>query len=75
VVQGIFDKYGSESVHALLDDMGVSEAMVVHELRALFGPMLAHARQTGLRELQVRQRLEPFYASDAVARLLDQTST
>lgn len=70
VVDAIFEKYGAESVLTLLDDMGVSEEMVVHELRTLFGPVRAHARQTGLREQQVRQRLEPFYASDAVASLL-----
>jgi hypothetical protein len=49
--------------------------MVVHEVRTLFGPVRAHARQTGLREQQVRQRLEPFYTSDAVASLLASRST
>jgi hypothetical protein len=75
VVDAIFEKYGAESVLTLLDDMGVSEQMVVHELRTLFGPVRTHARQTGLREQQVRQRLEPFYASDAVATLLMQRQT
>lgn len=75
VVDAIFDKYGAESVLTLLDDMGVSESMVVHELRALFAPVRAHARQTGLRELQVRQRLERFYTSEAVATLLVQRDT
>jgi hypothetical protein len=70
VVDAIFQTYGGESVQSLLDEMGVQEAMVVHELRTLFGPVLAHATQTGLRELQVRQRLEAFYASDAVSTLL-----
>ena len=70
VVDAIFEKYGGESVLTLLDDMGVSQSMVVDELRTLFGPVLAHARQTGLRELQVRQRLARFYESEPVAQLL-----
>jgi hypothetical protein len=70
VVDAIFEKYGGESVLTLLDDMGVSQSMVVDELRTLFGPVLAHAGQTGLRELQVRQRLARFYESEPVARLL-----
>jgi hypothetical protein len=70
VVDAIFRKYGGESVQSLLDDMGVSEAMIVHEVRTLFGPVLAHAHQTGLRELQVRQRLLRFYESDVVSQLL-----
>jgi hypothetical protein len=57
-------------VSLLLEDMGVTQAMVADELRTLFGPMVAHARQTGLREVQVRQRLARFYESEPVAQLL-----
>jgi hypothetical protein len=70
IVEAIFAKYGGESVLLLLEDMGVSQTMVIDELRTLFGPVLAHARQTGLRELQVRQRLALFYESEPVALLL-----
>jgi len=72
VVDAIFEKYGGESVLTLLDDMGVSQSMVVNEVRTLFGPMLAHAQKTGLRELQVRQRLTRFYESLPVTELLAQ---
>jgi hypothetical protein len=71
VVDAFFDKYGSESVRALLEDMGVTSAMVVHEVRTLFEPMLGLAARTGLREAQIRQRLARFYQSDLARSLLE----
>ncbi|MDB4986126.1 MAG: hypothetical protein JWN04_1304 [Myxococcaceae bacterium] len=70
VVGVFFAKYGAESAQSFLDDMGVTEAMVAHELRALIAPMFAHAERTGFVERQIRLRLEPFYRSEALAALL-----
>jgi len=70
VVDAFFAKYGSESVQALLEDMGVTESMVVDELRILFAPVLALAERTGLRERQIRQRLLRFYESEGLQALL-----
>ena len=71
MVDAFFAKYGAESVQALLDDMGVNEAMVTNELHTLFVPMIDHAARTGLLESRLRARLLPFYDSPAVAALLD----
>lgn len=70
VVDAIYAQYGNESLQTFLEDMGVSESMIASELRTLLGPVLAHAERTGLREQQIRARLEPFYRSEAALSLL-----
>jgi hypothetical protein len=72
VVFALFEQYGPESVQTLLDDMGVTEEMVAHELHALVAPMVNHAAETGFYERLVRARLEPFYRSGDVVSLLAQ---
>ncbi|MDB4971758.1 MAG: hypothetical protein JWN48_99 [Myxococcaceae bacterium] len=71
VVDAVFGKFGGESVQSVLDDLGVDELMVAHELRALVAPMFAQAAQTGFLEQQIRARLEPFYRSTAARALLE----
>jgi hypothetical protein len=63
VVAGVFAKYGSESLAALIEDMGVSREMVATELKTLLAPVLEHATKTGFLEQQIRQHLGDFYES------------
>ena len=71
VVGFFFDKYGDESAASLVEDMGVSKEMFIHEIQIFAAPLVEAARETGFLEAQIRARLEPFYASDAVASILD----
>lgn len=70
VVEGIYEKYGSEPVTVWLEDMGVSQDMILAEVEALAPPALELLHRTGYLEQRLRHRLEGFYASEEVARLL-----
>jgi hypothetical protein len=71
LVDFFFAKYGQESMASLIDDMGVTEGMVAHELKTLLVPIIAQADRSGLLEQQVRARLEAFYRSPLAAALID----
>jgi len=70
VLAHFFDKYGQQSVSSLIEDMGVDEQMVAHELKVFLGPLLAEAGRTGFLEQQIRAQLEPFYRSQALSEIL-----
>jgi hypothetical protein len=66
----LFEKYGEESLAALILDMGVTEEMVASELRTFLGPLLEHAFRTGFLEQQLRALLAPFYRSPEALAVL-----
>jgi hypothetical protein len=70
LVGHFFDKYGEDSLLSLIDDMGVTQDMVVVDVRELAGPVVALARSTGWLEQRVRAHLEPFYRSERVEEIL-----
>jgi hypothetical protein len=70
LVDYFFTKYGQETLLALIDDMGVSEAMVRDEILVFLGPILEHASRTGALEQHVRARLAAFYRSPAARAAL-----
>jgi hypothetical protein len=65
-----FQKYGQVTLLALIDDMGVTEAMVTQEVASLLRPILDHAIQSGALERALRRELEAFYRSDAARAAL-----
>ena len=70
LVDYFFTKYADDTLLDLLDEVGVTAAMVSSELQGLLPPLLAHAHQTGLLEQRVRAHLERFYRSQAAAAIL-----
>ncbi len=70
LVGHFFDKYGDKSVLCLIEDMGVTQAMVVHELQVLTLRLREHAAVTGFLEKQIRAYLEPFYKSQTVQEIV-----
>jgi hypothetical protein len=70
MVDHFFRKYGEETLSSLIEDMGVSEAMVSTELMGFLRPVLANATASGALEHYLRQRLEAFYLSEAAAAAL-----
>jgi hypothetical protein len=65
-----FEKYGNESVASVIDDMGVTCAMVTDEILNYGKPIVAHAVTSGFFERVLRAELGGFYASPACAALL-----
>jgi hypothetical protein len=70
MVDHFFAKYGPLSLAELLEDMGVSEAMVLQELGIFLIPLLDQAAGSGFLEQQVRASLGEFYRSPAIEALL-----
>lgn len=70
VVEKLFERYGDQPLTALLEDVGVDEAMVMAELDAFALPIVDVLREEGYLEEALRRRLSPFYKSAAVKKLL-----
>lgn len=71
VVAYLFEKYGDTPLKQLLDDLGVSENMVMDELNAFALPLMQTLKTEGYLEAMLKRRLLPFYQSQAVNQLLD----
>jgi hypothetical protein len=65
-----FAHYGEHTVAALLDELGVNASRLTDEIVTHAPSVLAAARRDGVLAAKIRAQLEPFYASDAVARIL-----
>jgi hypothetical protein len=71
MVAHFFAKYGNETLTSLVDDMGVSQAMVSSELIGFLRPVLEHASDSGALEHALRAKLSEFYASGAALAALE----
>lgn len=71
VAERFMDVYGEHPVATLWEEAGVERDLVVAELQRLVPPLVEAARVDGRLEQAVRERLEPFFASPAVAAILD----
>jgi len=71
VVTCLMDKYGKQPVSLLLEDLGITEAVLMEELDAFAGPLMRTLRKEGYLEALLRRRLTPFYQSTAVSDILD----
>jgi hypothetical protein len=69
LVNYVFEKYRDDTFLAVMDDMGVTEEMVLLEVRATLAPLLARAVDSGFVEQRIRDRLSSFYDSDVAQRL------
>ncbi|HKP62730.1 MAG TPA: hypothetical protein VJV78_38605 [Polyangiales bacterium] len=71
LVDHFFAKYGLVTLLELIEDMGVSEAMVCEEVLVLLRPMIEHAAESGALERDIRRNLESFYRSEAARAALE----
>ena len=69
-VAGFFDKYGKASLTTLLEEMGVTRAMILTDLLRFAPPALAALKKKKLLEPLIRRLLEPFFHSEAATKLL-----
>lgn len=69
-IDGFFDKYGKHSLAVLLDDLGIGAELMVHEALRHAPHALQALKKKKLLEPTVRRYLEPFYRSEAVAKIL-----
>src|SRR5690554_1259613 len=70
VVTGFFKKYGGQPLSVLLEEMGVSDTMVLTEAKAFAPRVVEVLHRNGYLEARLRARLESFYYSEAVQNQL-----
>jgi hypothetical protein len=71
VVDKLFEKYGDESLVAVLEDLGIDAALLLDEVKGFAGPVVALARESGFLEQRIRAALAPFYASAQAAAIVN----
>ena len=71
VVVHLFEKYGDRPVTDLLGDVGVDQAVIIKEVEELGIPLVDLLREEGYLEAALRRRLEPFYKSAPVNKILE----
>ncbi|QSP93366.1 hypothetical protein LPB19_08960 [Marinobacter salinisoli] len=71
VVNHLFEQYGDRPIAELLQDVGVTETMVVAEVETLVLPLVDVLREEGYLEEALRRRLSSFYRSAAVKKILE----
>lgn len=69
-VDFFFGKYGQHSVGDVIEDMGVTQAMVSHELKEFLMPLCEQALRSGALEQAIRMRLGSFYQSPCAQALV-----
>ena len=70
LVYFFFKKYSDKELDVILEDVGVSQKMVVNELIEAVSPGIEKALSIGYLEERIRARLEDFYLSPKTADLL-----
>ena len=69
-IDTFFDKYGDQSLAALLEDLGIDRALMRTEALRFAPHVLTQLHGAGRLEPAVRRLLEPFYRSGAVEKVL-----
>ena len=69
-IYGFYDGYGSESLSVLLDHLGLSQELILKEVREVLPSLLVKLRETGLLEPLLEARLRAFYESETCRALL-----
>jgi hypothetical protein len=70
IVDVVFAEYGDRTLSALLPEVGLTPDLITAHLQTIAVPVVEAARQSGAIERLLRSRLEPFFASAAVAEIL-----
>jgi hypothetical protein len=69
-VDVVFAEYGDRTLAALLAELGLTPELLTEHLQSFAQPVVAAAVASGAVERILRERLEPFFASPAVAAIL-----
>ncbi|MFI6869804.1 hypothetical protein [Nocardia sp. NPDC050406] len=69
-VEVFYAKYGDHSLAAMLPELGLSGADIAKEILRYGPAVIEQAKRNGVLDKLVRERLEPFFLSDAVLGIL-----
>lgn len=70
-----FDLYGTYTLAALLPELGIGEDDILREINAFAPALVEAAKKDNVLADLVRERLEPFYKSEAVTSILAGAAT
>ena len=70
LVHFFFEKYGDRELELIVEDVGVTEKMVVNELTQTLSHGIEKALSIGFLEERIRARLENFYLSPQTEALM-----
>ncbi len=70
-IDAFFNRYGEATLAELLEEVGISQKMLVADAFRFAPPVLTVLQQKGLLEPFIRQHLEQFYHSPAVWSILE----
>jgi len=70
LVYYFFDKYGDNELDLIMEDVGISESLIINEVIELLSPGVEKALEDGYLEERIRTRLESFYCSEKASSLL-----
>jgi len=70
VIDVFFAQYGDRTLGAILTQLGLTPDLLTEHLQTFAPPVVAAAIESGAAERLLRSRLEPFFASEAVAAIL-----
>ena len=71
LVTYFFEKYGDNELDVIIDDVGVTEEMVINDVIQLISQAVETALNIGYLEERIRARLESFYLSEKTASLIN----
>ena len=69
-----FHKYGEETLHTVLSEMGVTESMIVGELNTYLPDFAELLVKQGIAETILRRQLKRFYQSKSTLTILQQAN-
>lgn len=69
-IDSFFDKYGNTTLMQLIDDIGITRAMMIGEALRYAPPILKTLKKKKMLDATVRRYLEPFYRSGTVAKII-----
>lgn len=70
IVDFFHNKYKDTTLFDLLDDISISEDMLLEDAMTFAPQVIQHLHGTGVLDAYIRQYLEPFYHSEAVNEIL-----
>ena len=70
LVYHFFNKYGDNELDVIIEDVGVTEDMIINEIIEFAAPGIETSLAAGYLEKRIRARLESFYLSDKALSLV-----
>ena len=69
-VEFFFNKYGEDSLQAILSELGITEEMIISEIENYAGDLADLMKQHGIAEAIIRRHLQRFYFNESTLAIV-----